>query len=132
MPWVQGLSRGSDQPSAGTAGFLRLAGEMAQLQYHLLKHLHKGGLTTGPGLPPEQAVHRKLGRAPGVEATLTARLLLEETASAPATSSLLGLGHTSSQLMEGGSVRGECLQVGPSGTTSQAAQRMDELCNKKR
>ena len=85
----------------------------------------------GRGFPQSKLSTGKLGRVPGVEATLTARLLLEETASAPATSSLLGLGHTSSQLTGGGSVRGECLQVGPSGTTSQAAQRMDELCNKK-
>lgn len=63
-PWVRGLSWGSDQSSARTAGFLRLAGEMAQPQYHLHKHLHKGGLTTGPGLPPEQAVHRKAGKSP--------------------------------------------------------------------
>lgn len=99
---------------------------MAQPQYHLHKRLHKGGLTTGPGLPQSKLSTGKPRRASRVEATLTAQLLLEETASASGHMQLVGLGHTSSLFMGGVSLRGECLQVGPSGTTSQAAQRMDE------
>ena len=68
-----------------------------------------------PGFPQSKLSMGKQGRAPRMEATPTARLLLEGTASTPATSGLSDSGHMSSRIVGRGYMTCECLQVGPSG-----------------